>query len=76
MHREEFDRLEVCAQCGRGFIPENESGFRFGTNGALCWTCAIQRGGTHDPEVDAWTHAPDLQGLADEAYGPRVRLPR
>ncbi len=74
MHREEESRQEICAQCGRSFSPESESGFRFGAAGVLCWVCAIERGGKHDTLSDAWIDAPDLQGLPDEACGPPFRI--
>ena len=65
--REDRDEADVCASCGtRGAL---ERAFAFGTGNLLCAACAIARGGRYDALRDAWEVAPDLAGLADEAYG-------
>jgi len=66
---EDRSERESCASCGERIAPESEAGFAFGTGNVLCAACAIRRGGRYDAQRDVWDEAPDLSGLADEAYG-------
>ena len=68
MERDDRDDFEVCSRCGARVLTEDRA-FGFGTENVLCGPCAIARGGSYDEERDVWTVAPDLTGLADEAYG-------
>jgi hypothetical protein len=47
----------------------SERGFGFGVGNSLCWSCALERGGRYNAELDAWTEEPDVSDLPDEAYG-------
>ena len=58
-----------CAACGREVRSDAERSFGFGAGNVLCWDCAQARGGRYDAGRDTWESAPDLSGLADEAYG-------
>ena len=66
---ENREEREACALCGVRIAPESERAFMFGVDNVLCAACAIARGGRYDEQRDAWDVAPDLGGLADEAYG-------
>jgi hypothetical protein len=59
----------VCADCGAPISEEPERAFGFGTENALCASCAVKRGGRYDAARDVWHVEPDLAGLDDEAYG-------
>lgn len=68
MDADEFDRsdegvIAVCAACGTELEPETERGFRIGDSAALCFECAVERGGTYDETQDRWLEPPDLEGL-------------
>ena len=69
MEREDWESTGVCAHCGTAVAPDSELGFGFGISNLLCWSCAIERGGRYDAELDEWTVAPDVTDLPDEAYG-------
>jgi len=69
MEPEDREALDVCSLCGAVLSANAERAFVFGTGNALCAACATARGGRYDAERDAWEVAPDLGGLADEAYG-------
>jgi hypothetical protein len=69
---DDFDRsdegaLAVCAACGTELEPETERGFRIGDRGALCFECAVERGGAYDETQDRWLEPPDLEGLEPDA---------
>jgi len=59
----------TCVQCGAAVDTGAEPSYAFGTGNQLCWSCAGERGGRYDADRDVWERAPDLSGLADEAYG-------
>lgn len=63
------DDREACAACGAQVSPGAERGFAFGSGNVLCWQCATARGGRYDAHRETWDRAPDVSGLADEAYG-------
>ena len=69
MEREEWEGTRECADCGCAVAADSERAFGFGTENVLCAACATARGGRYDAERDVWEAAPDLAGLADEAYG-------
>jgi hypothetical protein len=61
------DDLAPCADCGQ-LIPFG-SGVRaypFGLDQALCWDCAIRRGGGYDELEDRWVRPPHLADLLTE----------
>lgn len=63
MHRSEESGLSTCADCGAEFAASTGAGFGFGTRSALCFDCAIRRGGSYDEPQDHWTVEPRLDGL-------------
>jgi hypothetical protein len=63
MHRSEEWALRKCADCGVEFGSATQPGFSFGTRSALCFECAMQRGGSYDAPRDDWTVSPRLDGL-------------
>ena len=69
MHSEEREDLEVCSLCGAELSLDSQRAFGFGTENVLCAACATARGGRYDAQRDVWEVEPDLEGLADEAYG-------
>ena len=69
MHREERESAEICAACDGSVSVGTERGFSFGLRNALCWSCAVQRGGRYDAERDTCTQLPDLTDLPYDAYG-------
>jgi hypothetical protein len=60
------DEIAVCAECGTEVEPETERGFRIGERAALCFECAVERGGTYDETEERWLEPPDLEGLDAE----------
>ena len=46
MHRSETSELTTCADCGAEMTPGRERAYSFGEESALCWACAVRRGGT------------------------------
>ncbi len=57
------DQEEVpCVACGNP-VCGMDRGFAFGTEGVLCWKCAVARGGEYDAAEDNWTTTPDVAGL-------------
>jgi hypothetical protein len=77
MEPEDREQLDVCSLCGAR-LSDSAPAFGFGTENVLCGPCAMARGGRYNAERDVWDVAPDLSGLADEAYGaaPRERRGR
>lgn len=65
MHREEAEQYAACADCGAQILPSADRGYAFGAQGALCWSCAIRRGGSYDADQDRWTVAPEVADLQE-----------
>jgi hypothetical protein len=65
MELEELEESTICYDCGVRFWPETDRGFVIGEETALCWSCALRRGGRYDASEERWTETPDLQGLVD-----------
>lgn len=63
MHRSETENLIPCADCGVETAPAIERGFGVASDLALCFDCALQRGGRWDEELARWSTEPDLFGL-------------
>ncbi len=68
MHRSEERQLATCADCGARFDAVSDRGFGIDAESALCWTCALRRGGTWDEEREQWSTEP---GVADLESRPR-----
>lgn len=64
MHRDEFDRLEICLDCGAELAPGTDRDFEFGVAGVLCFGCAERRGGSYDENQSRWVDLPDVADLA------------
>ncbi len=63
MSENDRESVEICGDCGGAFEPIAERGFRFGGSGALCYACALRRGGTYDEAHDRWVVEPGIGGL-------------
>lgn len=63
MHRSELRDDSVCADCGAQIAAGRERGFALSAGVALCFACAVERGGVYDEQRDAWTQAPDTADL-------------
>lgn len=57
------DNDSVCACCGQDVVPEIERGYAFGEDQALCFSCALERGGVYSEHEDRWVRTPNLTGL-------------
>ena len=66
MHRSEEGNLARCADCDAEIDPGHERGFGLGGGGALCYECAVRRGGRYDEVHDRWAEEPRLDGLRRE----------
>jgi hypothetical protein len=63
MHRSETRESTTCADCGAE-ISSSQRVYAFGQESALCWECAVRRGGSYDETHDRWVEAPSTAGLA------------
>jgi hypothetical protein len=63
MHRSEANELERCAECGAELSVPRDRGYALDADRALCFACAVKRGGAYDEQRDLWVEAPDLAGL-------------
>jgi hypothetical protein len=52
-----------CAGCGSPLSGQNERSYVFADDAALCWRCALDRGGSYDAAGDTWTRAPNVEDL-------------
>ena len=57
MQDEEFESLDECADC-KTAITDSVNAFALAGGGALCFECAIRRGGAYDPETETWVTDP------------------
>jgi hypothetical protein len=64
VHRSESRELLCCVACG-ALVDTREGVYSFGTQGVLCFSCALRRGGAYDAAHDRWTHSPDVSDLAE-----------
>jgi hypothetical protein len=63
MHRSEtYDRV-ACAECRAEVSLDRDRAYSFGEDDALCFACAMRRGGHYDELHDRWQQAPSLEGL-------------
>jgi len=63
----EGDLASACAECGALIDPDGARSYTFGEQGVLCWSCAIRRGGSYNPDDEVWTTPPSIAGLPDPA---------
>ncbi|MBI2893725.1 MAG: hypothetical protein HYY06_09250 [Deltaproteobacteria bacterium] len=69
MHRSEAEDLVLCAVCSAEISVSRDRGFAFGSESALCFGCALDRGGVWDELHDTWLEAPDVRDLPLEEGG-------
>jgi hypothetical protein len=67
MHRSESSDLVACASCGAEVSLGVDRVFALTEDAALCFACALRRGGSYSEAHDRWTQAPSLTGLRDLA---------
>ena len=61
---ERDEELEVPgSDCGAGVYMSGSRAYGIGDWGALCWSCAIRRGGQYDADEERWTTAPSTDDL-------------
>lgn len=63
MHPAEATRAVRCADCGQEIIVSGGRVYPFGDESALCFECAVSRGGEHDEYHDRWTQPPQVEEL-------------
>ena len=63
MHRSEAQDLIDCSSCGAEVSLGADRVFVLSEDTALCFACAVKRGGLYDEAHDTWKRAPDLKGL-------------
>ena len=63
MHRSEVEVATRCSGCGTEVQAVADRAFSFGTRGALCFDCALARGGRYDEARDGWVEEPSLEGI-------------
>lgn len=66
MHQSEAQLLEPCWMCGAEIQVDRDRGYLFGPDIALCYACAVLRGGVYEVLEDRWVVPPDPTGLPDE----------
>jgi hypothetical protein len=65
MEREETEQ-SVCIDCGAIVYIEDEHCYLVSDDDALCFDCALRRGGQYDGVADEWVFGPDVSGLKSE----------
>lgn len=68
MHRSEEAEYVVCASCGVELRAAERVCAVDGI--ALCYECALTRGGAYDERHDHWTRTPDVSDLSDAVEAP------
>jgi hypothetical protein len=58
------DVYERCADCSDEMDPAAERGFPVGSDAALCFRCAVARGGCWDEAQQRWSVEPDFADLS------------
>jgi hypothetical protein len=67
MHRSEALDLVSCLSCGAEVSLGVDRVFAVTEESALCFACAIRRGGSYNEAHDSWTKSPNLHGLRELA---------
>jgi hypothetical protein len=65
MHRSEALDLVACLSCGAEVSLGVDRAFALTEDSALCFACAVRRGGSYSEAHDQWTKSPSLSGLRD-----------
>lgn len=63
MHRSEELELTNCIECGAELSVERDRGYPVTDDDALCYECALRRGGKYDEVHDRWAEPPNVTGL-------------
>lgn len=63
MHRSESAQLATCVECCEEIWPERDRSYLVIGEDALCFACAVRRGGAYDELEDRWTKPPSVEGL-------------
>jgi hypothetical protein len=66
MHYEEWAHQTPCADCGQIMSVAEDRGFIYGEGAAVCFHCAVRRGGSYDGDTERWVVAPNVSDLPDE----------
>jgi len=56
---------ETCADCSDEIDPASERGLPVGADAALCFRCAVARGGRWDEDQQRWVIEPEFADLAE-----------
>jgi hypothetical protein len=65
MHRSEARDLVSCSACGAEVSLAVDRVFALSEDAALCFACAVRRGGSYSEARDQWTKPPNLSGIRD-----------
>jgi hypothetical protein len=57
--------VERCADCSEEIDLASERGFPVGADGALCFRCALARGGSWDESRQRWVVEPEYADLGE-----------
>jgi len=63
MHRSELREVVQCAACGAEIRPGLDRAYVVTSRTALCFDCALERGGRYDEQRDAWSTLPRADDL-------------
>jgi len=63
MHRSDESELDSCTECGAEVHASRDRSYALDAERALCFACAVRRGGVYDEHRDLWVDAPDLADL-------------
>ena len=63
VQRNDGERPSTCSDCGSPVEAGRDRGFSFGSDGVLCWACALRRGGSYDARRERWTRPPRVDDL-------------
>jgi len=68
MHRSDERSLVECAACGANVDIDLGRSFALGPASALCFECALERGGRFDEATDSWVETPSLSDVAQDDH--------
>lgn len=60
MEEDEWLQETRCVVCGAEIVPGRDRAFALGDSAAMCFACALARGGGYDEALDRWVQAPKL----------------
>lgn len=69
MHQSETYDFTHCLHCGADVSVARDRAYAVSEHEALCYGCALARGGEYDEIHDRWTRAPNVAGLPIELAG-------